>query len=169
VNNDSGYVPSGMASEKDTTGGAKKKVGDPFAKFDNYDPTKKATGNTSGGGVVPFNNNNISHISNHSNNTNNADSLFNSGRKNPTSMMNNNRTNEEKPKNDYQPSFGNRLQEKSKEKKEDFWSDFLNEDKPKETKPQPVVKKPEVQEYKPTPNKMTFEDVADLEDELILD
>ena len=161
VSNDEsgGYVPSGVNNTKPVAEdiGGRRRVVDPFAKYDGYDPTKNTNANNTTK-PLPFTSNNISRISNNSG-TNPADSLFQS---NKVEVASN------KPS---QPGFADRLSQQNKEinnpKKNDFWSDFLNEDqKPKQVEPKKI-------ESKPVPrqeiSKPTFQDVASLEDELILD
>ena len=157
-----GYVPSGVniKNVSEDTGG-RKRVTDPFAKYDSYDPTKNVAANTNSNATkpLPFGSNNVSRISNNSG-ANQADSLFQA---NKFESASNNKSS--------QPGFVDRLAQPSKEtnnpKKNDFWSDFLNEDqKPKPAEIKKVETKPAPQ---PTNNKPTFQDVADLEDEFILD
>jgi hypothetical protein len=108
---------------------------------------------------LPFgNNNNLSRISNNSS-TIKADSILQS---NKNDALNNNPISS-KP----QPGFMDRLkdQKKDQQQKNDFWSDFLNEEKSKETPKAPAPKPP----VNPAGgNKGTFHDVADLEEEFIL-
>lgn len=91
-----------------------------------------------------FGNNNLSRISNNSG-TNNQDSMFQSNK-----------------------NVLPKREEKVQPKNNDFWSDILNEDKPK-----PVVEQKRMEPPKPanpiTSSKPTFQDVASLDDEFVLD
>lgn len=162
LNNDNaGYVPSGIAQPKpdEDLAGGRRRVADPFSKFDNVDPLKSNNTNK----PFPFGSDNVSRISNNSNNA--GGSLFQSN-KNDLFSNNTNRVSN-------QPGFMDRVKQtandaKEEPKKTDFWGGILNEDKA-----QPVSRKPV--ETKPAPkpaarnNVNTFNDVADLEDEFILD
>lgn len=158
TNNDvGGYVPSGFDSKANDSElpGGRRRVADPFAKA-------APSSNNAGGGFMgsnatkpsPFNN-----ISGISGTSSNRDNMFS------------------KAGTSNQPGFMDKLKDgnKNEPKKADFWSDFLNDD----PKPKPDPKqKADVRTIAPTSmnnnskpqnSKGTFHDVADLEDELILD
>lgn len=93
---------------------------------------------------VAFGNNNLSRISNNTG-TNNQDSMFQSNR-----------------------NAVPKREEKAQPKNNDFWSDILNEDKPKPAD-EPTKFEPPKPVNPITTNKPTFQDVASLDDEFVLD
>jgi len=161
ADNNSGYVPSGIVDKKpeESNEGGRRRVADPFAKFDNSDPLKNIN---AGSKPLPFgNNNNISMISKNSN-SNQADSMFQPSKNND---LFSNKVN--KPTNE--PNFMDKFknQEKPKEKpKSNFWDDMIND------KPTPAASKaPEPRaQAKPMEGRVDpFNNVASFDDELILD
>ena len=146
-----GYMPSGIekkTTEKDNTGDGRRRAADPFAKFDNVDPVNKNVAAKHN----PFNNN----VSGITGNSNKNDLFSNASNR------------------DQKPSFLDKLKNngnnnEEQEKKPDFWSDFLNKDGEKPAQKAPVPKPAPTQAMMGQPNKPTFQDVADLEEDIMLD
>ena len=150
-NNGGGYMPSGFDKPKqDDNAGGRRRVADPFSKFDNQDPITSLASKKN-----DVFSNNVSNIS--GGGMSGKNDLFSNA-----SNKNN------------QPSFFDKLKDSGNKdnepKKNDFWSDILgNDDKPKPAKKIPESK-PIATTVAPANNRVSkFDDVADLEEEFMLD